>query len=86
MNVKSACSQACSQTKREITLADETSHIDFVLWRQRAEKANFKVWDTLSLQGLFVTSSFEIALNIVEKEITAKVEAQILNRAVQMIL
>ena len=63
---------------RSITLADETGHIYLVLWRQRAEEVNFKAGDVLSLQNVVVstfreqttvTTSFETALNIVDKDI-----------------
>ena len=78
--------------KQEITLADKTSQIDLVLWRQRAENVDFKAGDVLSLQNVVVstfqqqitvTTSFETSLNVIEKDIAVTKEAKALDKPVQ---
>ena len=81
------------KTKKEITLADETGHIDLVLWRQRAERINFETGDVLSLQNVVlstfndkttVTTSFESTINVADDEIAVKEDAKSLNRKIEL--
>lgn len=68
-----------NKTKRTIYLADNTGHIELVLWRERAENIEFGKGDVLSLQNvvlstfnnqLSVTSSFETVITTLNEEMT----------------
>ena len=45
-----------NKTKRDVHLADQTGHIDLVLWRERAENLEFSVGDVLSFQQIVVSN------------------------------
>ena len=68
-----------NKTKKSIYLADNTGHIELVLWRERAENIEFSEGDVLSLQNvvlstfnnqLSVTSSFETVITTLNEEMT----------------
>ena len=45
-----------NKTKRSIHLADHTGHIEFVLWRERADNFHFSEGDVLSLENAVVSN------------------------------
>ena len=66
------------KTKREVNLADETGHIELILW---AENVSFKTGDVLSLANVVVssfnrqvnvTTSFETAISVVNEIMEVK--------------
>ena len=66
-----------NKSKRSIFLADNTGHIELVLWRERAETIQFKEGNVLSLQNvvlstfnnqLSVTSTFETVITTLMKK------------------
>ena len=68
-----------NKSKRSIFLADNTGHIELVLWRERAETIQFKEGDVLSLQNvvlstfnnqLSVTSTFATVITTLNEEMT----------------
>ena len=52
-----------NKTKRSMHLADHTSHIEFVLWRERADNFHFSEGDVLSLENA-VVSNFNNTINL----------------------
>ena len=68
-----------NKAKRQITLADETGHMNLVLWRERAENINFIEGDVLALQNMVVsnfnnhvslTTSFDAGITKLEEQMS----------------
>ena len=63
-----------NKTKRTLYLADNTGHIELVLWRERAENIEFGKGDVLSLQNV-VLSTFNNQLSVTLMPLMAFSEA-----------
>lgn len=44
-----------NKSKRNVHLADNTGHIDLVLWRDRADNAEFEEGDVLDLENMILS-------------------------------
>ena len=78
---------ALIQTRRNV------ARVRKMLWRQRAERINFKTGHVLSLQNAVlstfnekttVTTSFESTINVVDNEIAVREDAKSLNRKIEL--